>query len=79
MMRRILIALHGFLAITATGGGCGLGLLTGTGAPPVEMLAGSLFASYAIPGLALLVVVGGLASSAALLLYDTAPLCACRS
>jgi len=77
MMRRILIALHGFLAITATGGG--LGLLTGTGAPPVEMFAGSLFASYAIPGLALLVVVGGLASSAALLLYDTAPLCACRS
>lgn len=66
MMRRILIALHGFLAITAIGGG--LGLLMGTGAPPLEMLAGSPFTSYVIPGLALLVVVGGLASSAALLL-----------
>lgn len=59
ILRIALILLDGFLAITAIAGG--IGLLTGTNAPPVTDLAGSPFADYTIPGLALLVLVGGTA------------------
>jgi peptidoglycan/LPS O-acetylase OafA/YrhL len=52
-----LIVLVAFLALTAIGGG--IGLLTGSIAPGLELLAGSPFASYAVPGLALVVLVGG--------------------
>jgi hypothetical protein len=62
ILRILLILLDGFLAITAIAGG--LGLLTGVNAPPVSDLAGSPFPDYTIPGLALLVLVGGTASVA---------------
>jgi MinD-like ATPase involved in chromosome partitioning or flagellar assembly len=62
VLRVLLILLDGFLAITAIAGG--LGLLTGVNAPPVSDLAGSPFSDYTIPGLALLVLVGGTATVA---------------
>lgn len=57
--RTSLIFLEGFLALTAIGGG--IGLLTGVMAMPVSYLAGSMFSSFMIPGLSLMVIVGGLA------------------
>ena len=53
----LLIGLNAFLAVTAFVGG--IGLLTGTIVPLPEMLQGSPFTSYTIPGLALLVLVSG--------------------
>jgi hypothetical protein len=55
-----------FLALTAFGGG--IQLITGFYVPPVEMLHGSPFKDYTIPGLALGLIVGGSASFAAFLL-----------
>jgi hypothetical protein len=65
-IRTLLIVLTSFLTLTAIGGG--IQLLTGFYVPPVEMLAGSPFADYTIPGLALGLVVGGSALIAAVLL-----------
>jgi hypothetical protein len=62
----ILIVLTSFLALTAVLGG--LVLLTGSYAPPVEMLNGSMFSTYTIPALSLAVLVGGSAVFAAILL-----------
>jgi hypothetical protein len=59
LSRTLLILLEGFLALTAIGGG--IGLLTGLLAMPVEYLAGSIFTSFLIPGLSLMLIVGGLA------------------
>jgi len=56
--RIVLIALTGFLAVTAMGGG--LALLAGFGTPPPALLAGTPFSSYFIPGLCLFLLVGGL-------------------
>ena len=53
----ILTLLTGFLSLTALGGG--IALLFGFGAPPVDMLGGSPFKDYVVPGLALFVLVGG--------------------
>jgi hypothetical protein len=64
--RTILIGLNAFLAVTAIAGG--IGLLTGWLRTPVDMLAGSPFRDYTIPGLALLVLVGGSALAATVLL-----------
>lgn len=62
----ILILLSIFLALTAIPGGfC---LLTGIAAPPVDELKGSIFTDYTIPGLALMIIVGGSAIVAAVLL-----------
>lgn len=66
VLRIVLIVLDAFLALTAVAGG--IGLVAGLNAPPVEMLAGSPFRSYTIPGLALLVIVGGSALVAAVVL-----------
>lgn len=66
LSRILLIFLESFLALTAIGGG--IGLLTGLLAMPVEYLAGSIFTSFLIPGLSLMVVVGGLAIVGAVLL-----------
>lgn len=52
--RFALITLDLFLAVTAVGGG--IALLFGLMAPGVELLQGSPFSSYTIPGLALLAV-----------------------
>jgi len=52
-----LIVLSIFLAVTAIPGGfC---LLTGIAAPPVDELKGSIFADYTLPGLVLMIIVGG--------------------
>ncbi len=55
--RITLIVLNTFLSITAVAGG--VGLISGWITLPVEWLHGSPFRSYTIPGLVLLVVVGG--------------------
>ena len=61
-----LIILNIFLALTAIPGGfC---LLTGIAAPPVDELKGSIFTDYTIPGLALMIIVGGSALLASILL-----------
>jgi hypothetical protein len=65
-LRILLIILNVFLAFTAIAGG--MGLLTGINAPPVGMLSNSPFSSYVVPALALLVLVGGTASAAAIML-----------
>jgi peptidoglycan/LPS O-acetylase OafA/YrhL len=51
-----------FLGVTAVAGA--IGLLVGAIAPPVEMLAGSPFRDYTVPGAALMMV-GGLALAGA--------------
>jgi hypothetical protein len=62
----ILIILNLFLALTAIPGGfC---LLTGIAAPPIGALKGSLFSDYTLPGLALIIIVGGSALLTAILL-----------
>ncbi len=65
LSRILLVILEGFLALTAIGGG--IGLLTGILAMPVTYLAGSMFTSFLIPGLSLMVIVGGLALAGAFL------------
>ena len=61
-----LIVLTIFLALSAIAGG--IQLLEGTYAPPIEMLDGSIFKDYTIPGLALGLIVGGSAIFASVLL-----------
>lgn len=62
-----LIILTIFLALTALAG-C-IQLVEGTYAPPVEMLNGSIFKNFTIPGLALGLIVGGSAAFATVLLF----------
>ncbi len=64
-MRILLIILTSFLGLTAIAGG--VGLLAGVAAPPVEALSGSPFKDYTLPGLALLILVGGSGLAAAYL------------
>lgn len=59
---RALLGLDLFLAVTTIAGG--IGLLTGLIAPGTDLLAGSIFSGYVIPGLALLVLAGGSATLA---------------
>ena len=66
IMRILLIVLEAFLGLTAQAGG--IGLLAGTSRPPLALLQGSPFSSYTIPGLVLLVIVGGSALAATILL-----------
>ena len=72
MLRKVLIGLDGFLAFTAIGGG--IALLGDWFAPPLDYLAGSPFPDYTIPGLALLVLVGGGSLGAMVLLARRHPL-----
>ena len=70
MIRKILypalVTLNIFLALTAIPDGfC---LLTGIAAPPTEELNGSWFKDYTIPGLVLMLIVGGSALIAAVML-----------
>lgn len=61
-----LIILNIFLALTAIPGGfC---LLTGIAVPPLDELKGSVFTDYTLPGLALMIIVGGSALVAAVML-----------
>jgi hypothetical protein len=61
-----LIIMTLFLSVTAILGG--IALTIGFGAPPLDMLQGSLFNNWIIPGLALMLIVGGSALFAAILL-----------
>lgn len=70
--RGALLALLAFLAVTAAAGGAAL--LSGDIAPGLELLEGSPFDSYAIPGLALLVAVGGTAVAATWSVWRRHPL-----
>jgi hypothetical protein len=65
ILRSFLIVGTGFLGLTAVPGGALL--MLGVYSPPVEMLRGSLFSTFGIPGLALAVVVGGSALAAMVL------------
>jgi len=63
----ILIVLTIFLALTAIPGG--VVLLANFYTPPMDMLAGSMFKDFTIPGLSLALIVGGSALFAAILLF----------
>ena len=65
-IRTLLIVLMFFLALAAFEG-C-IQLLVGFYTPPVEMLSGSVFKDFTIPGLALGIIVGGSALLSAILL-----------
>jgi hypothetical protein len=58
----VLIALNGFLALTAFWGG--IALVAGVNVPSAEMLESSIFRGYVVPGLSLFVFVGGCAALA---------------
>ena len=60
----LLIVLAGVLGLSAVPGG--ITLLVGFYAPPVEQLKGSVFADFTIPGLTLLLFVGGVTTWVAL-------------
>lgn len=60
----ILIVLSVFLSLTAIPGG--IALMANFYTPPVEMLAGSMFKDFTIPGLSLALIVGGSALFAAI-------------
>ena len=55
--RAALLVLTGFLALSAVPGG--LALIAGFYSPPVTYLQGSVFKDFRVPGLALMLVVGG--------------------
>jgi hypothetical protein len=61
-----------FLSVTAVGGG--LGILLGWIPLPLEILPGSLFADYTIPGFSLLLIVSGLGMIATSALRRHSPL-----
>lgn len=65
LVRGALVTLLAFLGLTAVAGG--FLLLTGGGAPGLELLRGSPFSDYTVPGLALLIIVGGGGLAAAVL------------
>jgi hypothetical protein len=62
--RVALAALAGFVAVTAVGGGIALATRAETDRFPADLLEGTPFTSYLIPGLILAVVVGGSAAVA---------------
>lgn len=65
--RTVLLLLNAFLGITAVAGG--IGLMTGAISPGITLLAGSPFHTYLVPGLALLLLVGGSSLLAMALLW----------
>jgi hypothetical protein len=67
----VLIVMTGFLGIPAILGG--IALMGNLYAPPVEMLQGSPFTSFLLPGLVLSVIVGGSALAAMILLIRRNP------
>lgn len=70
--RRALLWLTTFLAVTTIAGG--IGILAGVLGLDESDLDGSPFSSYVVPGLALLVLVGGTAMVATILLRRSDPL-----
>ncbi len=73
-IRGVLIALHGFVAVTAVAGGATLVAATLAGStssvlvPNTRYLEGSPFSSYLVPGILLAAVVGGMQVLALVLL-----------
>ncbi|HUX52541.1 MAG TPA: hypothetical protein VMW73_17260 [Spirochaetia bacterium] len=64
-LRVVLIVLTMFLALTALAGGSAL--FFGWNAPSTELLAGTIFRDYTVPGLMLFIVVGGSALASLIL------------
>lgn len=64
VLRVLLMAMTGLLALTAIPGGAMLVL--GIYSPPPEMLRGSWFSSFTIPGLTLALAIGGTALAASI-------------
>ncbi len=62
----ILVILTFFLSLTGLLGG--IALVAGFNAPPVEQLSGSIFKDFTIPGIALILFVGGSSLLSAILL-----------
>ena len=60
------LILTAFLALTAAAGG--VALMAGLNAPPLSSLEGSIFTDFSLPGLALILIVGGSALLAFILL-----------
>jgi hypothetical protein len=58
VVTRGLVLTSGFTALSAIGGGVGL-LAPGSMGLPLSFLDGSIFTSYAVPGMLLLLVIGG--------------------
>ncbi|RIK37379.1 MAG: hypothetical protein DCC55_24435 [Chloroflexi bacterium] len=75
--RTLLTLMVAFLSVTAVAGGGAL--LTGDISPGLELLEGSPFASYVIPGLSLLVLVGGSAAIATFMMLGRHPLAVAAS
>lgn len=73
MVRKALIALDGFVALTAIGGGFALMLGLEGERFPLEMLQDTPFQSYVIPGLLLAALVGGSAAVAVIAMLRKAP------
>ncbi len=73
-MRRLVVALTGFSALSAIGGGVELVVFRNGNEllPPLEILEHTPFASFLVPGLALAVVVGGTNLACALLVWRNA-------
>lgn len=67
VIRVLVIIMLGFLALTTIAGG--VALITDSMGMPVELLEGSPFSNYSIPGLSLAVNVGGSALIAVVLLF----------
>lgn len=67
VIRVLVIIMLGFLALTTIAGG--VALITDSMGMPVELLEGSPFSNYSIPGLSLAVIVGGNALIAVVLLF----------
>jgi len=71
MHTRVLIGLHTVVALNAAGGG--IYGLTGAPGVPVAWLQGTPFASYLVPSLMLLVIVGGSQAAAGLSIATRKP------
>ena len=65
-MKVTLIILNLFLALTVIAGG--IGLIAGFGAPQIDLLQNSIFSDFKIPGLILMIIVGGSSLIASVLL-----------
>jgi hypothetical protein len=59
VLRVVLVALQGFIALSAIGGGAALARGAFDEVLPVAWLAGTPFSTYTLPGLSLVIVVGG--------------------
>lgn len=71
-MKRILIAILGFLGITSVAGGSHLIITNGSGMP-AAWLENSPFSSFFLPGIILVLIIGGLSIASSLFLIKNRP------